>query len=90
MNHKTLPRFWRYYQQLPQDVQKLADKNFQLLKADPFHPSLHLKKVGKQKQLWSARVGRGYRVLGREKPEGIIWFWIGSHQDYDRLLSHLP
>ena len=45
--HFTLPRFWHYYQQLPKDVQALADKNYELLKADPAHPSLHFKKVGK-------------------------------------------
>ncbi len=44
MKHLTLPRFWRHYQDLPQKVQKLADKNLQLLKTDPYHPSLHLKK----------------------------------------------
>lgn len=62
-------------------------KTFRLLKEDPFHPSLHLKKVGKTKQLWSVRVGVRYRALGRDKPEGILWFWIGSHADYDKLLS---
>lgn len=87
MNHKTLPRFWKHYRQLPQEVQRVADKNFQLLKTDPYHPSLHFKKVGKQKQLWSVRAGRGYRALGREKPESVVWFWIGSHQEYDRLLA---
>lgn len=83
----TLPRFWQHYRALPRDVQELADKNFQLLKADPRHPSLHFKKVGKGKQLWSVRVGRQYRALGRDKPEGIVWFWIGPHTEYDKLLS---
>lgn len=87
MNHLTLPRFWNLYRQLPKDVQKLADKNYQLLKLDPAHPSLHFKKVGKNKQLWSVRVGISYRALGREKPEGLVWFWIGSHAEYDRLLK---
>lgn len=61
MKHRTLPRFWRHYRQLPQEVRDLADKNFELLKADPHHPSLHFKKVGKAKQLWSVRVGAHYR-----------------------------
>ncbi len=51
MTHLALPRFWRHYRQLPGDVRELADKNFALLKADPRHPSLRLKKVGKNKQL---------------------------------------
>ena len=87
MKHFTLPRFWKHYQELSKEVQQLADKNFELLKADPFYPSLHLKKVGKQKQLWSVRVGLHYRALGLDKAEGIVWFWIGIHAEYDELLS---
>jgi hypothetical protein len=87
MRHATLPRFWRYYEQLPQEVRDLADKNFELLKVDPYHPSLHLKRVGRKRQLWSVRVGAHYRALGMDKPEGIVWFWIGTHAEYDRLLS---
>ncbi len=87
MKHLRLPRFWNLYRQLPKDVQMLADKNYQLLKADPRHPSLHFKKVGKNKQLWSVRVGINYRALGTEKPEGVVWFWIGTHGEYDKLLS---
>ncbi len=87
MKHFALPRFWRHYHQLPKDIQRLADKNFKLLKADPRYPSLHFKKVGNEKQLWSVRVGLHYRALGRDKPEGVVWFWIGTHEEYDRLLS---
>jgi hypothetical protein len=87
MKHLTLPRFWRCYQQLPASVQELADKTYELLKFDPFHASLHFKKVGRRKELWSVRVGDHYRALGREKPEGIVWFWIGTHAEYDGLIS---
>lgn len=55
MKHLTSPRFWRCYRQLPEEVQALADKNFELLKADPHHPSLYFKKIGKIKPLWSVR-----------------------------------
>ena len=87
MKHLTLPRFWEHYRRLPKEVQATADKSFQLLKADPRHPSLHFKKVGRTKTLWSVRVDLHYRALGQEKPEGILWFWIGPHAEYDRLLS---
>jgi hypothetical protein len=87
MTHIALPRFWQCYRRLPADVQKLADKNFELLKADPHHPSLHFKKIGGVKSVWSVRVGEHYRALAREKSEGLVWFWIGSHAEYDRLLS---
>ena len=87
MNHFTLPRFWRHYGQLPREVQDAADKAFALLQTDPPHPSLHFKKVGRTKQLWSARVGMHYRALGMDKPEGVVWFWIGPHAEYDTLLT---
>jgi hypothetical protein len=83
VRHFASPQFWRHYRQLPAEVRALADKNFQLLKADPKHPSLHFKKIGK---LWSARVGAHHRALGLGRPEGVVWFWIGSHADYDKLL----
>ena len=83
MKHFASPQFWRLYRQLSPEVRALADKNFQLLKADPKHPSLHFKKIGR---LWSVRVGAHYRALGLGKPEGVVWFWIGSHADYDKLL----
>ena len=87
MNHRTLPRFWKLYRQLPKETQELADKNFDLLKTDPYYPSLHFKKVDVVRKLWSVRVGSQYRVLGVEKPDGIVWFWIGTHAEYDKLIA---
>ena len=83
MNHRASPRFWRHYRELPEAVRKLADENFELLKTDPHHPSLHFKKIN---QLWSVRVGLRYRALGLDRGETLVWFWIGSHADYDRLV----
>lgn len=87
MNHFALPRFWQAYRQLPSVVQELADKNYELLRTDPYHPSLHFKRVGKRKHLWSVRVGQHYRALSVNDPRGVIWFWIGTHADYDTLLA---
>jgi len=87
VRHSTLPRFWQRYRQLPREVQELADKCYELLKTDPHHPSLRLKQISKTQGLWSVRVGAHNRALGREKPEGIVWFWIGTHAEYDKLLS---
>ncbi|MGH8497901.1 MAG: type II toxin-antitoxin system RelE family toxin [Methylococcales bacterium] len=83
MNHFTSPEFWFYYRQLPNGIQQLADKNFALLKTDPHHPSIRLKKVG---NFWSARVGIRYRALAKERTEGLVWFWIGPHRAYDKLI----
>jgi hypothetical protein len=84
MNHFAPARFWKHYDALPLRIRELADKNFELLKSDPKHPSLHFKQIG---NLWSVRVGKNYRALGLDDPKGIIWFWIGSHADYDKLIS---
>ncbi len=87
MKHQTLPRFWQHYHQLPKEMRELADKNFSLLQSNAHHPSLHFKKVDDARNLWSVRIGLQYRALGLEKPDGILWFWIGSHADYDKLIS---
>ena len=71
MRHFASRRFWEAYERLPQSVRALADKNFELLKQDPKHPSLHLKKVG---EYWSVRVGLSYRALATEVDEGLLWF----------------
>ena len=83
MRHFTSPSFWECYGDLPSSIQELADRNFELLKANPNHPSLHLKKVGKY---WSARVGRKYRAVAVKIDEGLLWFWIGAHAEYDKLV----
>ncbi|MDD2904336.1 MAG: hypothetical protein PHU44_18060 [Syntrophales bacterium] len=84
MKHFTSPAFWVCYKSLPKPVQRLADKTFSLLKKDPFHPSLHFKRVGRYR---AVRVGLFYRALGVNIAEGILWFWIGSHSDYDKLVG---
>lgn len=83
MRDVASPGFWETYQRLPEPVRALADKNYALLKQNPQHPSLHFKKVGR---FWSVRVGSRYRALAVEIEGGLLWFWIGSHADYDGLL----
>lgn len=84
MNHYASPDFWSCYRALPAEVQGLADKSFSLLKADSRHPSLHVKKVGR---FWSARVGLHYRAVAVEAPDGLLWFWIGTHAEYDKIVG---
>jgi hypothetical protein len=84
MRHFASPAFWEAYQKLPAPVRELADKNYALLKSDPQHPSLHFKRIGRY---WSVRVGLRYRALAVEVDEGFLWFWIGSHADYDALIK---
>ena len=84
MRHIASPSFWVCYEKLPSHIQALADKNFVLLKENPQHPSLHIKKTGKY---WSVRVGMRHRGLAVEVEDGLLWFWIGTHAEYDKLLK---
>ena len=82
--HQASPRFWGCYTRLPSAIKQLSDANFALLKQNPRHPSLHFKQIG---QFWSVRVGLHYRALGVSIPGGVVWFWIGTHSEYDRLID---
>jgi len=84
LKHHASPRFWRCYEALPSRVRSLADKCFDLLKANPAHPSLHFKHVGRFR---SVRVGLHYRALGVDVADGVLWFWIGTHGEYDALVA---
>jgi len=83
VKHFASPAFWKAYEKLPESVRTLADKNYALLKENPRHPSLQLKKVGR---FWSVRVGSRYRALAVRVDEDLLWFWIGSHADYDAIV----
>ena len=83
MNHHTNHRFWEAFRELPVEVQTLAKKSYRLMVREPKHPSVHLKKVG---QFWSARIGLDHRAVAREVDDGLLWFWIGPHDEYNRLV----
>ncbi len=70
MKHYTSSGFWKFYRNLPAEVQELADKSYELLKANPRHPSLHLKRI---EELWSVRIGLHTRAIGIDVPDGIQW-----------------
>jgi hypothetical protein len=82
MKHRKDARFRKAYDALPATARSQADKSFALLKQDPLHPSLHFKKVGRY---WSVRVTLGLRALAVEVGDDLVWFWIGSHAEYDRV-----
>lgn len=84
MRHRATPRFWQCYRALSLEVQRLADRCYEQLRADPHHPSLHFKKIGR---LWSIRVGLHYRALALEDMGDLVWFWIGTHAEYDQLVG---
>ena len=82
--HKATNRFWDCFDELPVVAQNTARKNFELLKQNSAHPSLHFKKVGR---FWSARARRNYRALAFYDGEDFIWVWIGAHDKYELMLK---
>ena len=84
MKHFTVPAFWACYDKLPAEIKEQADKNYKLLKENPGHPSLHFKKI---ENYYSVRVSLRYRALGIAVEEGIVWFWIGKHAEYDAIIG---
>lgn len=83
MTHRATEAFWRRYRALPADTQTPADKAFQLIQANPRHPSLQFKRVG---DFWSARIDSAHRALAVPNGEDFIWVWVGSHDEYERLI----
>jgi hypothetical protein len=82
--HSASPEFWDAYRALPSEIRALADKSFALLKSDARHRSLRLKRVG---DYYSVRVGLHYRALGISVEDGVSWFWIGTHAEYDKIVG---
>ena len=89
MSSRTTASFRKAFAVLPEDVQKRAREAFALFSENPAHPSLHFKQVHTDQPIFSARITMDYRALARRADEDWIWFWIGSHADYDQLLKRL-
>ena len=87
MRSLTISPFWSLFEALPLDVQRRARQAFAQFERDPFYPGLHFKHVNKKLGIWSARVDDQYRVLGYRRGDEIRWFWIGTHSEYDTLLT---
>jgi hypothetical protein len=87
VKNRATPDFWRCYAKLPKKIQRLADKCFDLFKTDAAHPSLQFKRVGK---LRSVRISLNFRALAVQKGRNLIWFWIGNHDSYEKLIGSTP
>jgi hypothetical protein len=89
MNSRTTRRFRELLAVLPAQIRQQAQEAYRLFRENPAHPGLHFKQGHPDPPIYSARVGIGYRALGALEGDTIIWFWIGSHADYDKLLQQL-
>ena len=86
MQSRGTRQFWRLFSDLPIDVQKAARRAYQSFRSNPARPGLQFKKLEGEDNIYSARIGLEYRALAVMKKDGIVWYWIGSHSDYDRLV----
>jgi len=87
MKSRTASPFRKLFRALPQDVQTETRKAYKLFEENPRHPSLQFKKIAGR--LYSARISSGYRVVGTLEGDEMVWFWAGSHADYDKLIAQL-
>jgi hypothetical protein len=83
---RTTRRFWRLFYELPDEIQGEAKRAYRLFVNNRTHPGLQFKKLEGEDAIYSARIGLNYRALGAMKKNRIVWYWIGSHADYDRLV----
>jgi hypothetical protein len=77
-------RFWKLYRALPAEARGQAREAFRLFQADPSHPGLSLERLRSDPDSWAARVSRSYRAVARKHEDTMIWYWIGTHADFDR------
>lgn len=87
MKSATLSSFWKTYQFLDPTIKQRAKKTYYLWRNNPFHPSLHFKCINREENVWSIRITIDYRALGILEGHTVTWFWIGSHDDYERFYS---
>lgn len=89
MISKATAKFWKCYRALPIDVRRQAKDAYALFQSDPWYPSLRFKRVHSSLPVYSVRVNKDYRAVGILNDEQVVWFWIGAHSEYDKLLKQL-
>jgi len=87
MESLTTPAFRKKYSQLPLSVQHLTKKTYCLWKNNPHHPSLHFKQIHHTQLIFSVRISLDWRALAMKNNNIMLWFWIGTHSEYDNLIA---
>ena len=91
MKSRVTRGFWKLFEHLPKQVQTDARSLHLIWRSDPFHASLHFKKAGVSEgfPVYSIRIGRKWRALGILEDDTVKWFWIGSHEAYNKIIKQL-
>ena len=87
MISRVRPSFWRSYEALDPRVREAARRSYKLFSENPAHPSLRFKKLAGQDGIWTVRINDSFRALAERKGDTVVWFWIGSHNDFDKLFG---
>jgi len=85
----TTERFRKMFADLPESIQRQARKAYKQFQKDPYHSSLYFKSVHTTKPIYLARITIDYRAVGIQNENEMVWFWIGAHKEYDKLLYRL-
>ncbi|MBV8843652.1 MAG: hypothetical protein JO307_12660 [Bryobacterales bacterium] len=86
MQSRVTRQFWRLFHDLPAEIQRDAKRAYRLFQSNPGHPGLQFKKLEAEDDVYSIRIGLGYRALRVVRKDHVIWYWIGGHAEYDRLV----
>ena len=89
MKSKTTDQFWKCHEELPANIKEQAKDAFQTFLEDPHHPSLNFKRIHSTRRIFSVRISLAYRAIGLVKGDEIIWFWIGAHSEYEKIIKTL-
>ncbi len=89
MQSHTTGAFRALLDAAPAPVQAKAQSAYRLWAENPAHPSLRFKKVHPTMSIYAVRVDRDWRAVGVLQEGEMVWFWIGPHREYEKLLSRL-
>lgn len=89
MISQTTAKFWKAFNKLPKDVKEAAIKCYKKWKSNPYNSDLNFKQIHPVKPIYSVRIKYSWRAVGIKQGTTMVWYWIGSHADYDNLIAQL-
>jgi hypothetical protein len=87
MKSTTTDNFWKCYSELSEEIKKQTREAYRMFVANPYHPGLYFKRIHSERPVFSIRITRDYLTVGILENNEMIWFWIGSHSEYDKLIK---
>ncbi|MDH3228198.1 MAG: hypothetical protein OEN55_00220 [Alphaproteobacteria bacterium] len=80
--------YWARFDDLPQEIRKLAEENYHSWRENPRNPGLRFKQIHDKLPIFSFRVGMRHRTVGVETGDGkVVWFWVGSFETFEKAVN---